>query len=339
MASKEKTGRAPVLVSAGGTADVRAMYEAYPYPSNVVEGGLAFDLANQLTALWVDQDLAGKRILDGGCGTGQRLLGAAQRFPEASFVGVDMTTASLAVARRLAEEHRIENVEFRQRNLLELDMEERFDIVTSTGVLHALEDPALGLSNLLAHLAEDGVLAAWLYHSLGEHQRLCDRELFLTLWGGVHSDRQAGFALLEELGMTLAPDQYGTGSDPQDAPVLHIDADAYMHPIVYAYRFEDAIELFEGSQVDWVAINGINGIDWSKSLDLEGVDRSKYRFVNLTPGDLFPSEALQQRFRELDKLSKLRVIELVKRPTGFTILGGRGPAANVSARVAGNVVA
>ena len=338
MPAKEKTGRAPVLVTAGGTAEVREMYEAYPYPSPIVEGGLAFDLANQLTALWVDQDLAGKRILDGGCGTGQRLLGAAQRFPEASFVGVDMTSASLAVARRLAEDNGIENVEFRQRDLLTLDMEDRFDIVVSTGVLHSTEDPARGLANLLAHLTDDGVLVVWLYHSLGEHQRLCDREIFLTLWGGVHADREEGFALLEELGMTLAHDQYGTGSDPKQAPAAHIDADAYMHPIVYAYRFEDAIDLFEEGAADWIAINGINGIDWSKALDLGEVDRSKYRFINLTVGDLFPSESLQQRFRELDTLSKLRVIELVKRPTGFTILGGRGPASNVSARVAGNVI-
>jgi trans-aconitate methyltransferase len=338
MPHDEKTRRASgtILTSTGDTADVRAMYEEFPYPSPVAGGELLLDLANLLTVLWDGADLSGKRLLDAGCGTGQRLLGAAQRFPEAHFVGLDMTSASLEAAGRLAREHGIDNVEFQRADLLRLELDERFDIVTSTGVLHHLEDPARGLAGLVELLTDDGVLGAWLYHALGEHSRLCDRELFQTLWGG--NERAAGLELLERLQLTLDPNRYGTGSDQLDAAQINIDVDAYMHPIVHAYRFEDAIDLFDTGQVDWVAINGINGVDWSKSLDLEGVDRSKYRFVNLTAADLFEDESLQRRFLALDKRSKLRVIELVKRPTGFTMLGGRGSASDLSARVAGNVL-
>lgn len=338
MPPDEKTRRAPgtVLTSTGDTADVRAMYEEFPYPSPAAGGELLLDLANLLTMLWDGADLAGKRILDAGCGTGQRLLGAAQRFPAAHFVGLDMTAASLEAAGRLAHENGINNVELQRADLLQLELDDRFDIVTSTGVLHHLEDPARGLSNLVGLLSEDGVLAAWLYHALGEHRRLCDRELFQMLWEG--DDRAAGVELLDRLQLTLDPNRYGTGSDQRDAAQLNIDVDAYLHPIVHAYRFEEAIDLFEEGAVDWIAISGINCVDWSKALDLEGVDRSRYHFVNLTAADLFEDESLQQRFLALDKRAKLRVIELTKRPTGFTILGGRGAASDLSARVAGNVL-
>jgi hypothetical protein len=58
-----------------------------------------------------------------------------------------------------------------------------------------------------------------------------------------------------------------------------------------------------------------------------------------TTKDLFAADWLRRRFRALDPLKKLRVLENRLQPTGFTILGGRGePHQHLSARVRSNVI-
>ncbi|MFZ0717878.1 class I SAM-dependent methyltransferase, partial [Mycobacterium sp.] len=126
-----------------------------------------------------DDELAGKRILDAGCGTGQRLLAVAKSYPKAQFVGLDMTAASIAVAEDLSRRHGIRNVEFCRSELLDFSPGCTFDVILSIGVVHHLENPSRGIQFLTSLLSETGVLILWLYHALGEHQRLLDRDTLL----------------------------------------------------------------------------------------------------------------------------------------------------------------
>src|SRR5688572_11564042 len=93
----------------GSTEDVRTMYDAYPYPSPIAGLTLIEDIANSFYSLFGNSSLRGKQILDAGCGTGHRLLATARRYPEAHFVGIDMTAASIDVAKALAERHHLKN--------------------------------------------------------------------------------------------------------------------------------------------------------------------------------------------------------------------------------------
>lgn len=333
----------------GTTEEVRALYEKYPYPSPVEGEGLARDVAALLRWLFRDTDLAGREILDAGCGTGQRLLGVAAEYPRAHFTGLDMTEASLAVASRLAEKHGVANTRFERGDLMRLDLNREFDLILSMGVVHTLETPELGLANLCRHLKQDGVILLWLYHSLGEAERLLERELLLTLLGPDVGDLEQGRRLLEELGFRLDARRYGDSNPGADGTSqTSIDVDAYLHPIVHAYRFEEALGLFEGCSMDWAAVNGINFATGrsstdgrvrygSKLLDLNGVEgRSLFC---LQPSDLFDSEVLLERYRRLSARGKLRVIELRTRPTGFTLMAGRGDSfAHFGDRIRGNIV-
>ena len=96
------------------TEDVVAMYSKYPYPSPTVGGTLAYDIANLFCLLCDRDDLNGRKILDAGCGTGQRVLGFAKRYPKAKFQRIDLTTASLEVAKQLAQRHNIQNIKFKK---------------------------------------------------------------------------------------------------------------------------------------------------------------------------------------------------------------------------------
>lgn len=331
----------PEDAAQGTLREVRTMYEAYPYPSPTVGGTLIQDVASSLYTVFGEDELAGKRILDAGCGTGQRLLAVAKSYPKAHFVGLDMTAASIAVAKDLSQRHGIHNVEFCRSELLDFSPGCTFDVILSIGVVHHLENPSHGMQFLASLLNDSGLLILWLYHALGEHQRLLDRDTLLTLWNRTEG-LDAGLRVLQDMGLQLEVMRYGSSAAQSKAEVsqVSIDVDAYLHPIVNAYRFEEIIDLLRDcGELDWVAINNINLLDSSKLIDLSEVETGDIRYFCQTTEDLFASESLRQRFRALEHVKKLRVLENQLKPTGFTVLGGRGNAnRHLSARVQSNVI-
>jgi SAM-dependent methyltransferase len=329
------------LKESGTAREVQAMYEEYPYPSPVVGGSLIEDVANSFYSVFGDDRLRGKCILDAGCGTGHRLLALARRYPDAHFVGVDMTAASLEVAAGLVRKHRLTNVELHRGDLVEFRPRNSFDIIVSIGVIHHLENPCGGLASLSAMLGDQGILLIWLYHALGEHQRLLEREMLLTMWNRTDGFAQ-GLQLLQELGIKLETKRYGSSAAQAKTEVSQrsIDVDAYLHPIVNAYRFEETIEMFRRCAcLGWAAINNVNLLDSSKLIDLGEVERGDMRYFCQTIEELFDAPALRQRFRQLSALDKLRVLEIKLAPTGFTIIGGRNNSyTQLKQRLQSNVV-
>ena len=109
------------------------------------------------------------RILVPGCGTGKHPLSAALRYRWSALVALDLSRASLGMARRRAEEAGIEGIRFVHGDLLELGRLEEgpFDLISCVGVLHHMEDPARGLAALLEVLAPGGVLDLGLYSERG----------------------------------------------------------------------------------------------------------------------------------------------------------------------------
>jgi trans-aconitate methyltransferase len=331
----------PDNTGAGKVGDVRTMYEAYPYPSPTVGNTLIPDVANSLYTIFGENELSGQRIFDAGCGTGQRLLAVARRYPNAQFVGLDMTAASIAVAEALAQRHGIRNVQFCNSELLNFSPDRAFDIILSIGVVHHLEDPSQGIQFLTSLLGDNGVLILWLYHALGEHQRLLDRETLLMLWDRTEGF-DAGLQVLQDMGLNLEIKQYGSTAAQSKSEVsqVSIDVDAYLHPIVNAYRFDEIFNiLHDGAKLDWAAVNNINLLDSSKLIDLNEVETGDMRYLCQTTEDLFAADSLQRRFRKLDALNKLRIMENQLKPTGFTVLSGRGDSyQRLTARVRSNVI-
>lgn len=322
------------------TEDVVAMYTKYPYPSPTVGTSLSFDIANLFYFLCGTDPLSNQKILDAGCGTGQRVLGFAKKYPKAEFLGIDLTEASLEVAEKLAEKHGIHNITFKKMNILELNLEEKFNFIVSTGVVHHLEDPQKGLNNLCQQLASDGVICLWYYHPFGEFERLVGRELLLTLWDAQRSDLLKGQQIMQQLKLQLPPDQYGTTATQaeRDRSQLSINADAFLHPIVNAYRFDEAMAMFKTCDVDWVAINGFNTLQTMKLIDLMQVEEEG-RELCLWDTGLFQEQDLIDLYRSLTKSDQLKVIELIMKPTGFTIIAGKKDSfKKLGKRIEGNLI-
>ena len=99
---------------------------------------------NPLRLDWINSQvrLAGKRVLDVGCGGG--ILADSMARSGASVLGIDLATKPLKVAQLHALEAGTENVDYREVSAEQLAIEEpaAFDVVTSMEMLEHVPDPA-----------------------------------------------------------------------------------------------------------------------------------------------------------------------------------------------------
>jgi SAM-dependent methyltransferase len=100
------------------------------------------------------------RVLDVGCGTGSTSRAAARRAPEGCVLGVDLSSAMLAVARRRAAEEQLSNVEFLQADAQSHGFEPgSFDVAISRTAVMFFADRMAGLANVRRTLRPGGHLA------------------------------------------------------------------------------------------------------------------------------------------------------------------------------------
>jgi trans-aconitate 2-methyltransferase len=97
---------------------------------------------------------APQRIYDLGCGAGNVTAAIAQRWPEASIIGVDSSASMLRQAVRL-----LPRVQWRQQPLDQWHAEQPADLIYSNAALHWLKDHQHLFPRLLSSLRANGVLA------------------------------------------------------------------------------------------------------------------------------------------------------------------------------------
>jgi ubiquinone/menaquinone biosynthesis C-methylase UbiE len=91
---------------------------------------------------------AGMEVLDVGCGTGAVTRILAERVAPGRVVGLDLSEDRLSVAREIAKEQGVSNVEYRQADVRDLDpQDKRFDLVYSRCLFQYLPGQA-GLDTL-----------------------------------------------------------------------------------------------------------------------------------------------------------------------------------------------
>lgn len=138
---------------------VREQYEAFPYPRWHVA-------AKDLYTPEIEGHLKDKKakILVAGSGTGKEAIQVAYTFPDAQITAVDLSQSSLAYAIFKARELGIKNINFGQGDIMELSsLEDKFDYITSSGVLHHMKDPKAGWQVLYDLLKPKGLMRIALY--------------------------------------------------------------------------------------------------------------------------------------------------------------------------------
>jgi SAM-dependent methyltransferase len=107
------------------------------------------------------EDLAGKHVLECGCGGGQHTAMVAP--VAASVTAVDRNTTALAQERNRG----LTNVVWLDDDAATMDLGRQFDVVLCVGVIHHTDDPDRTFANLYAHCAPGGLMVLWTYSSEG----------------------------------------------------------------------------------------------------------------------------------------------------------------------------
>lgn len=140
----------------------------------------------------------GDRVLDVGCGPGSITVGLGE--VAGHVTGVDVDDAEFADARAYAAEHGIDNVEFLEGSIYELDAHDAsVDVCTLFSMMETLDDPLAGLAEVHRVLKPGGLIGAssieyggLILHGPGEPLLRRFYELRLQLWeaqGDVHPYR------------------------------------------------------------------------------------------------------------------------------------------------------
>jgi SAM-dependent methyltransferase len=177
---------------------VRGLYEEYPFPLR--------DPRDENKRLVVaEQEAIGKlnhfcfggrqdfqnafRVLVAGGGTGDHTIFLAEqlRHYDASITYVDISRASLEIARERARVRGLNNIDWHHRSILDLPSMDlaAFDLISCTGVLHHLPEPERGLEALRGVLAPSGALSLMLYGRVGRMAVYAGQELMRLVTDGV----------------------------------------------------------------------------------------------------------------------------------------------------------
>lgn len=230
-------------------------------------------------------------ILMAGCGTGEDALRCAMAHSNASFVFVDLSAASLEMAKKYAGELQIKNVQFIQDDIMTMDLNRQFDIIISSGVIHHLSNPSIGIKNLNKHLKKQGVIVAMVYGEYGRFEIGLFQEALKTI-SGKRIDFAEGIDMVRKI-------------------LNDIDADKRIANIAWKQ------DVLKGEQHIVDLLLNVNEFRYNvKSLRsmIEAGGMKLYEFLprsTLDPSSYIKNTELKNQFDSLDYFDKCSLAELI----------------------------
>ena len=197
--AKEKTIKVQLSTSQTITdtvsLSVQKMYEENPYPRYQYADHTHPYLAKQ-TVEFISLETtisnppftnellspnANPNILIAGCGTGNQIINAS-RYQNAQITAIDISKNSLAYAARKTQEYQMNNVRLQQLDILDANqLQDVYDVIECSGVLHHMQDPAKGLAALNNKLKPGGFIKIGLYSKLARQKVSAARDLIQNL--------------------------------------------------------------------------------------------------------------------------------------------------------------
>lgn len=285
------------------SGDLRAQYEAYPYPERnprdearrLVTGSpghldevIHFGFGGRL-------DTARPfRVLVAGGGTGDATIMIAQQARDAGLPAevtyLDLSDASLTIARARAEARGLTSIRFLRGSLLDLAGLGPFDYVDCCGVLHHLDDPGDGLRSLVSALAPGGAIGIMVYGTYGRTGVYPLQDALRALTDGL--DPPARIALAKRLLAGLPPTNW-LRRNPHVGDWRQSDAGLYDLLLHGCDRSYTVPELFALADAAGLAITAL-------------IEPARYE-----PGTWVSDPAVLKRAEGLDRIGRAALAERI----------------------------
>ncbi len=174
---------------------VKSMYESNPYPryrfaeyshaqfsETPLNKILRETSINHLTTENFSKHINSRpNVLIAGCGTGSHVI-AASCYQNANITAIDLSGSSLAFAKLKADSYNMKNVTFEMMDLLNVrDLNQHFDIIECTGVLHHMAFPDEGLRVLTSVLNPGCYIKLGFYSKIARENINKARDLIKSL--------------------------------------------------------------------------------------------------------------------------------------------------------------
>jgi len=286
------------------TAEIRDMYERFPYPSGTPVNRLGSDVDLILSHGSLAPVGAGPRqVLDAGCGRALGLVGAASLQPEVQFTGIDINRVALAESRAAIAQRGLTNIRLQEVDLMTLAGLEApadgFDVIHSSGVLHHMSDPATSLKLLRKHLAPHGMINLMVYGRNGRDPLLKTAAAIDILFPDetpladrVELARQVSVFGAEHL---LQGTRFADTGQVDDVElvdrVLNVNETSYDIPAMW----------------ELIATAGLRFVRWAEPLDWEIAQQ-------------VPDSALRDRLHSLSAVEQYTFLERILCPPGLELV-------------------
>jgi len=230
---------------------VSRQYERWRYPAPILDldawtanNWQWLDPVHAHRMLWPDREYKPDLdILIAGCGTNQAAV-FAYTNPAAKVVAVDVSQPSLDHEQYLKDKHGLFNLELHLLPIEELPTLGRdFDLVVSTGVLHHMADPAVGMKALAGCVRPDGVIGVMLYAKYGRIGVELLESVFSDI--GLRQD-DASVQIVKDTIALLAPDHPVHGYLKTANDLRGSDAglvDTFLHGRQRSYTVDECVDL------------------------------------------------------------------------------------------------
>ncbi|WP_119393874.1 class I SAM-dependent methyltransferase [Salinibius halmophilus] len=188
------------------TCRVQQQYEKWPYPrwqhldwSEQIPFAEAIKRTFKLAEIPSCLSLSPMPVLIAGCGTGRHALHVAKGFSDTQVTAIDISRASLGWAKMKAEQYELNNVEFKQLDIMQLEqLDQQFALVECSGVLHHMASAEAGLAKLRDKLLPQGMLKVAVYSREARKQIIALREQLSFINCSAEAIRQQRDDILSE---------------------------------------------------------------------------------------------------------------------------------------------
>lgn len=188
------------------------------------------------------------KILEAGCGTGYTTHIISNLRRDTKITAIDFSRGSLDYASNFSKKNDYTNIQFQWMDLRDIQLDDEYDMLICSGVLHHIKNPQPIFHNLCKLVKKNGIVAVGLYHPWGRTAVHIRQKIFKLTRGRMRwiDPRIRTENWTEQRKRTWFRDQY-----------QHPHEEDYSHKTLLSWfkneniTFIDSIPKFSGSHIDY----------------------------------------------------------------------------------------